>query len=80
MSDIIYIVEYAEPGKELVSIIAKPTSAMRLVRRLMKLGIAHFYDRMDTKLMTAREIEDLIDGLEVRHRIALAAEDMAGEA
>jgi len=80
MTDIVYQVEYVEPGKELVSIMAKPTSAMRLVRRLVNLGIPHQYSRMDTEFMTAREIEDVIDGLEVRHRIAMAAEDAEGGA
>jgi hypothetical protein len=30
--------------------------------------------------MTAREIEDIIDSLERRHRLAMAAKEAAGEA
>lgn len=80
MPDIVYQVEYVEPGEEMVSVIAKPTSAMRLVRRLVNLGIPHTYARIDTEFMTAREIEDVIDDLELRHRIAMAAEDAEGGA
>lgn len=80
MTDIVYQVEYVEPGKELVSIMAKPTSAMRLVRRLVNLGIPHTYVRMDVEFMTAKEVEDTMNALSFRHRFNAVTEEEEGGA
>ena len=68
MTTSLYIVEIEEPGRQPRAYLAKPSAAMRLVRRLISLGIPHAHSAMDVPLASNIEIEDMIDDLEIRYR------------
>lgn len=61
---LLYRVEIQHPGREPVAVLVKPAPALRLFRRLLACGVPFTYGQVDTRLVSAREVEDMIDELE----------------
>lgn len=64
MTSTIYQIEIHYPGREPEAVLVKPAPAIKLVRRLMEYGIPHALTAMDKPLLSANQVEDMIDELE----------------